>query len=406
MLDVQKLRAEFPILNQAVNGKPLVYLDNAATSQKPKAVLDALQTYYGTMNANVHRGVHSLAEKATSAFEETRGLVADFIGATDLSEVIFTRGTTESVNMVAYGWGDLNVNEGDEVVVSIVEHHSNLVPWQELCRRKGAVLKFIRLGENYELDPDGLNGLISNKTKMVAITAMSNALGSVTDLAPIIARAHEVGARVLVDGAQSVPHFGADVQKMGADFFVFSAHKMLGPTGVGALWAKRALLEEMQPMLFGGEMIGEVSEQTASWNEVPAKFEAGTPNIAGVIGFGEASKFLNSVGMSNIKAHSTKLAHYAIQELSKVNGVRIYSPKERNGGIVSFTMDGVHPHDIGSILDNEGVAIRAGHHCAQPLMESLNVPALARMSFYLYNTEQEVDSAVEAVKKVKSVFKI
>lgn len=406
MRDISSLRNEFPILEAKVHGKPLVYFDNAATTQKPHAVLNAISDYYVTMNSNIHRGVHTLSEKATEAFEGSRKTVAGFIGADDADEVVFTSGATDSVNMVAYGFGEDDISAGDEIVVSIMEHHSNLVPWQELCRRKRATLKFIRLNEARELDLSGLDELITGKTKMVAVTAMSNALGSITDLKPIIKRAHDVGAKVLVDSAQSVPHFGVNVKELDADFLVFSAHKMLGPTGVGVLWGRKELLEKMRPFKFGGDMISEVKEQSSKWNETPYKFEAGTPNIEGVIAFDAAIRFLNDVGMEEVSTHCSRLAEIAMKELSKVPGVRIFSPKENNGGTVSFAMDGVHPHDIGSILDEEGVAIRAGHHCTQPLMEALGVPALARMSFYIYNTEQEIETAVMAVSKVNQIFKM
>jgi cysteine desulfurase / selenocysteine lyase len=406
MINVEKICCDFPILKQTVNGSRLAYLDNAATTQKPISVIDAEKTYYEYYNANIHRGVHELSQKATDMYENVRAKVAQFIGSSDAGEIIFTKGTTESINLVAYSWGEDNIGEGDEIVVSILEHHSNLVPWQELCRRKGAVLKFIGINDAYDLDYDSLNDVITDRTRLLAITQMSNALGTVVDLDSVVRAAKRVSAKVLIDGAQGVAHLGFDVKGLDIDFLAFSAHKMLGPTGVGVLYAKRELLEGMRPFLFGGDMIKEVGLQSSKWNDLPYKFEAGTPNIAGVIGFGAALDYLNDIGLDAVRKHDRELVNYAWDELSKVDGVQIFGSKENNGGVVSFIVSDIHAHDTGSILNNEGVAIRTGHHCAQPLMDYLKVPALARMSFYIYNSRDDIDAAVSAIKKVKQIFNV
>lgn len=431
MLDVSAIKKEFPIFERRVNGNPLVYLDSASTTQKPKVVLDALVEYYSTMNANIHRGVHTLSEEATAAYEGVRAKVARFVGAREPAEIIFTRNATEALNLVAYTWGEKNIRAGDEIAVSELEHHSNLVTWQELCRRKGAVLRVIPLtsdadeGESSRraatnnvdsgaqdgavlgdgnLDVSRLDEFITPKCKLVAVTQMSNVLGTVTPVEEIIASAHKVGAVVVVDGAQGVPHLGADVQKMDCDFFAFSAHKMFGPTGVGVLYGKREHLEKMPPFLFGGEMVKEVDQMKAEWNDLPWKFEAGTPNIADVIAFGKALDFVDGLGFERIRAHDQELVTYARQKLSDFDGVTVYGPAV-SGGIVSFTVAGVHPHDVASILNEAGVAVRAGHHCAQPLMQRLHVPATTRMSFSVYNDFADVDSACEALKNVYKIFK-
>jgi len=410
MLNPQSLKKQFPIFERQINGKPLVYLDNGSTTQKPQVVIDALVKFYSTMNANVHRGVHTLSEEASDAYEGVRTKVAQLIGARESGEIIFTRNATESLNLVAYTWGEVNVQAGDEVVVSALEHHSNLVPWQELCRRKGAVLKILPL-EGDQLIADGnldlskLKEIVTAKCKLVAVTQMSNVLGTVVLLDKIIARAHEVGAKVVVDGAQGVPHLGINVAELDCDFLAFSSHKMFGPTGVGILYGKRELLEKMPPFLFGGDMVKEVSATEANWNDVPWKFEAGTPNIADVIAFGAAVDFVKSLDMKEVREHDEKLVRYARTKLEELKGVVVYGPGQ-SGGIVSFNVPGVHPHDVASILNEAGVAVRAGHHCAQPLMIQMNVPATTRFSFSVYNDEADVDVAIEALKNVYKIFKI
>ena len=403
MLDPLLLKKQFRIFGRQVNGRPLVYLDNASTTQKPQVVLDVLAKYYSTMNANIHRGVHTLSEEATEAYEGVREKVAEFIGAKESAEIIFTRNTTEAINLVAYTWGEQNISSGDVIAVSALEHHSNLVPWQELCRRKGAELRIIPLTSEGELDVARLHEIITEKCKLVAVTQMSNVLGTVVDLQKIIARAREVGAKVLIDGAQGVPHLGVNIAKLDCDFLAFSAHKMFGPTGVGVLYGKRELLEKMPPFLFGGDMVKEVTAQQAGWNDLPWKFEAGTPNIADVIAFGAAIDFVKSLDFADVRAHEEGLAKYAREKLSQFPGMIIYGPAN-SAGIVSFNIHGVHPHDVASILNEAGVAVRAGHHCAQPLMQLLNVPATTRMSFSVYNTTEDIDTAVEALKNVYKIF--
>lgn len=417
MLDVLAIKKEFPIFERKVNGKPLVYLDSASTTQKPRVVLDALIEYYSTMNANIHRGVHTLSEEATAAYEGVRERVARFVGAREAAEIIFTRNATEALNLIAYTWGEKNILAGDEIAVSALEHHSNLVPWQELCRRKSAVLRVIPLtgdsGANDNrtalgagnLDVSRLDEFITPKCKLVAVTQMSNVLGTVTPVEKIIAAAHKVGAVAVVDGAQGVPHLGADVVKIDCDFLAFSAHKMFGPTGVGVLYGKRALLENMPPFLFGGEMVKEVGPFKAEWNDLPWKFEAGTPNIADVIAFGKALDFMESLDFAEVRAHDQELVTYARQKLSDFDGVTVYGPAV-SGGIVSFNVAGVHPHDVASILNEAGLALRAGHHCAQPLMQRLKVPATTRMSFSVYNTKADIDALCEALKNVYKIFKL
>lgn len=408
MIDPQKIKKDFPIFERRINGKPLVYLDNASTSQKPRVVIEALVKFYETMNANIHRGIHTLSEEATAAYEESREVVADFINAFDSSEIIFTRNTTESINLVAYSWGEHNIQKGDVITVSALEHHSNLVPWQELCKRKGAFLMVIPLNEDGTLKITGLDKFINDRTKLVAITQMSNVLGTITPLAKIIEAAKKVGAVTVVDAAQSVAHCPIDVQKMDCDFLAFSSHKMCGPTGVGVLYGKLNLLEKMEPFLFGGDMVKEVRPYEASFHDVPWKFEAGTPNIADVVAFKSAIHYLKNIGMQNILEHDQKLLKYAREKLAQLSGINLYGPADilQSGGILSFNIPGVHAHDVGSILNEDGVAIRTGHHCCQPLMQRLKVPATARMSFYFYNSEEDIDVAFEALKKVYEIFKI
>ena len=406
MLDVMRIREDFPILAQEVNGHPLVYLDNAATTQKPRQVIEALVRYYETTNANIHRGIHTLAVRATEQYEATRDAVATHIGAINASDVVFTRNTTESINLVARAWGDEHVGEGDEIVLSLMEHHSNIVPWQLLARRKGAVLRYINVTDEGELDLDHARALIGPRTKIVSVVHMSNVLGTINPVAEIAAMARAHGAVTLVDGAQSAPHLPIDVSTLGCDFFAFSAHKMLGPTGVGVLWAKPGLLEAMQPFLGGGDMISVVRPEASTWADVPHKFEAGTPNIADVIAFSAALDYLKALGMANVREHEKQITAAAIDALMAVEGIRVHGPLdvEKRGGAVSFTVDGIHPHDISTIVDQYGVAIRAGHHCAQLLMRRLEVPATNRASFYIYNHTGEVEALIDALDHAFRIF--
>lgn len=404
-LTASDVRADFPILTRTIHGRPLVYLDSAATSQKPSAVIEAEAEYYRSQNANVLRSVHTLAEEATAAFEGVRAHVARFIGARRAEEVIFTRGTTEGLNLVARGYGDLHVAPGDEIVLTPLEHHSNLVPWQELAKRRGARLRFI------DLDPEGrvpianVRAVIGPATKIVTVTAVSNVLGTIVPIAEIAAEAHRVGAVVVVDGAQWVPHRPTDVSGWGADFLAFSGHKMCAPTGIGVLWGRHELLEETEPTLFGGEMIALVERDHATWAEIPARFEGGTPHIGGVVGLGAAMTYLEGVGMAHIAAHCDGLAIEAFDRLQAEPGVTVYGPRTPRGAVVSFNVDGVHPHDVAQVFDAEGVAIRAGHHCAQPLMRWLGVAATARASFYLYNRPEDIDALITAVRATRRYFR-
>lgn len=403
-IHLEDLKKDFPILDQKIHEEPLVYLDNAATTQKPQLVLDKLLSYYNQDNANVHRGVHTLAERATAAYEEVRQKVADFIHAASTKEVLFTRGTTTSLNWVAR-FAEEVLQEGDEVVVSILEHHSNLIPWQEACRKTGATLRYVYLKDG-ELDMEGLATIVNQKTRFVSIAHVSNVLGQVHPIKEIAQIAHQVGAYMVVDGAQSTPHMTIDVQELNCDFFAFSAHKMLGPTGVGVLYGKQELLEKMSPIEFGGEMIEFVREETATWKELPWKFEAGTPNIAGVIGLGAAIDYLQAVGMNRIAQHEKELIEYVFPKLQAIPGVILYGSQDltRRTGVISFNLENLHPHDLATALDYEGIAVRAGHHCAQPLISYLGVSAVARASFYLYNTKADCDKLVEALIKVKEYF--
>ncbi|TGL99323.1 cysteine desulfurase [Leptospira jelokensis] len=406
-LDPYKLRLDFPILSQTMpNGKPLVYLDNGATSQKPISVIQATDDYYAKENANIHRGVYYLSQHATELFERTRIKTSHFFQAQCAKAIIFTRGTTDAINLVAQTYGRANVSEGDEIVLSVQEHHSNLVPWQMLAQEKKAFLKFFPILEDTTYDLSKLNEIITKRTKIVAISQMSNVTGTVHDLSKIIDRARQVGAKVLVDGAQAACHMPIHLVDMDVDFYAFSAHKMLGPTGVGVLFGKEEILEAMPPWLGGGDMIESVELESSTYAALPAKLEAGTPNIAGVIGFSHALDYLQKVGMKNIKDHERMLTEYALDQLHKVGGLTLYGTEdlEKRGGVVSFTMDGIHPHDVGSILDEEGVAIRVGHHCCQPLMKQLQIPGTCRASFYFYNTKEDIDMLVHSIGKVKSIF--
>jgi len=405
MYDVEKVRTEFPILGRKVGGKDLVYLDNAATSQKPRRVLEALNEYYEEHNANIHRGVHRLSEEATSAYEGSRRKVARFLGAPEETGLVFTRGTTESINLVAHAWGRKELREGDEVVLTEVEHHSNLVPWQLVARATGAKLRFVPVLQDGTLDMEEAARLIGPRTKMVAAVHASNVLATINPVERLAKLAHEVGALMLVDGAQSAPHLPVNMEALGCDFFACSGHKMLGPTGVGVLWGRPELLEEMDPFLGGGEMIREVHLDHSTWNDPPYKFEAGTMNIAQVVGFGAAVEYLEGLGMENVREHERGLGEYAYQRLSELEGLTIHGPTEERTGIASFTLPDVHPHDLSQLLDEEGIAIRSGHHCTQPLMRRLGVAATARASFYLYNTEEEVDALVEALARAREFFR-
>ncbi|EAH1511420.1 cysteine desulfurase [Listeria monocytogenes] len=406
MIDIQKIRADFPILAQEINEKPLAYLDNAATSQKPKQVIEALTHYYEFDNANVHRGVHTLAARATDAYESARGKVAKFIHAREVAEIIFTRGTTSAINLVVDSYAEANIEAGDEIVISYLEHHSNLIPWQQLAKRKGAVLKYIELEEDGTISVEQAKKTIGEKTKIVALAHVSNVLGTITPIKEIAAIAHQFGAVILVDGAQAVPHMEVDVVDLDADFYAFSGHKMMAPTGIGALYGKRELLDAMEPTEFGGEMIDFVELYDSTWKELPWKFEAGTPIIGGAIALGAAIDYLAEVGLENIHAHEQALASYAMEEMGKIEGITIYGPKDasKRCGLVTFNLEGAHPHDIATILDEDGVAIRAGHHCAQPLMKWLDVSSTARASFYIYNTKEEIDALIDGLKLTKEYF--
>lgn len=406
MIDIQKIRADFPILDQEINEKPLAYLDNAATSQKPKQVIEALTHYYEFDNANVHRGVHTLAARATDAYESARGKVAKFIHAREVAEIIFTRGTTSAINLVVDSYAEANIEAGDEIVISYLEHHSNLIPWQQLAKRKGAVLKYIELEEDGTISVEQAKKTIGEKTKIVALAHVSNVLGTITPIKEIAAIAHQFGAVILVDGAQAVPHMEVDVVDLDADFYAFSGHKMMAPTGIGALYGKRELLDAMEPTEFGGEMIDFVELYDSTWKELPWIFEAGTPIIGGAIALGAAIDYLAEVGLENIHAHEQALASYAMEEMSKIEGITIYGPKDasKRCGLVTFNLEGAHPHDIATILDEDGVAIRAGHHCAQPLMKWLDVSSTARASFYIYNTKEEIDALIDGLKLTKEYF--
>jgi cysteine desulfurase/selenocysteine lyase len=403
---VAELRAEFPVLDQEVNGRPLVYLDNAATSQKPRRVIAAVEEFYRRDNANVHRGLHELSRRATDAYEGARQRIASFVGIADPAELILTRGTTEALNLVAWSWGLANLRAGDEVVLSVMEHHSNLVPWQMVAQRTGATLRFLDIDEEGRLDLSTLEELINERTRLVSLVHVSNALGTINPIARIAQRAHQVGAVVVIDGAQSVPHIPVDIAALGCDFFAFSGHKMYGPTGIGGLWGRRELLEAMPPFLGGGDMIDHVELERSTYAALPNKFEAGTPNIAGAVGLGAAVDFLDEIEMAAVQAHEQALLAYALERLSAVPDLRIFGPTDpaERSGVVSFTLADIHPHDLATILDAEGVAIRAGHHCTQPLMRRLGVSATARASFSLYSTEEDVDRLVESLERARTLF--
>ncbi|MDG4496390.1 cysteine desulfurase [Streptococcus suis] len=403
-MDFESIRKDFSILDQVVNDEPLVYLDNAATTQKPQQVLDVLEDYYQTDNANVHRGVHTLSERATARYEADRQKVADFIQAKSSKEILFTRGTTTSLNWVAQFAKEI-LQPDQEVIISVQEHHSNIIPWQQACQQIGAKLRYVPLKDG-ELDVDSLKSILSEKTKFVSLAHVSNVLGGVVPIGEIAELVHQVGAYLVVDGAQSVPHMAVNVQELDVDFFAFSGHKMLGPTGIGVLYGKEELLNLMSPVEFGGEMIDFVYEQSATWKELPWKFEAGTPNIAGAIGLGAAVDYLTEIGMDAIQAHEAELVDYVFPKLQAIPGLTIYGSQDlsKRTGVIAFNLDDLHPHDVATALDYEGVAVRAGHHCAQPLLRYLQVPATVRASFYIYNTKADCDKLVEAIIKTKEFF--
>ncbi|WP_276731088.1 cysteine desulfurase SufS [Bacillus sp. (in: firmicutes)] len=402
-MNITDIREQFPILHQQVNGHDLVYLDSAATSQKPRAVIETLDKYYNQYNSNVHRGVHTLGTRATDGYEGAREKVRKFINAKSMAEIIFTKGTTTSLNMVALSYARANLKPGDEVVITYMEHHANIIPWQQAVKATGATLKYIPLQEDGTISLDDVRETVTSNTKIVAVSHVSNVLGTVNPIKEMAKIAHDNGAVIVVDGAQSTPHMKIDVQDLDCDFFALSSHKMCGPTGVGVLYGKKALLENMEPAEFGGEMIDFVGLYESTWKELPWKFEAGTPIIAGAIGLGAAIDFLEEIGLDEISRHEHKLAAYALERFRQLDGVTVYGPKER-AGLVTFNLDDVHPHDVATVLDAEGIAVRAGHHCAQPLMKWLDVTATARASFYLYNTEEEIDKLVEALQKTKEYF--
>jgi len=402
--DVEEVRRDFPILGEKVRGKPLVYLDSAATTQKPRVVIERLDRYYRTENANIHRGIHFLSERATEAYEEARATVARFLGAADAREIVFVRGTTEAINLVAQSYGRKFIGEGDEIIVSAMEHHSNIVPWQILREQVGADLRVIPMNNHGELLVDEYERLFSDQTKLVAVTHVSNALGTINPVGEIIQIAHRRGVPVMVDGAQAVPHLRVDVREIDCDFYAFSGHKLYGPTGVGVLYGKASLLDAMPPYQGGGDMISSVTFEKTLYNVLPYKFEAGTPNIAGAIGLGAAIDYLSKVRLDLVAAHERELLAYATEAVSAIKGVRIIGTAREKAAVLSFVLDGVHAHDVGTILDQDGIAIRAGHHCAMPVMERFGVPATARASIGLYNTREEVDALVGAIEKVKRVF--
>ena len=402
--DVQKIRQDFPVLNQMAHGKPLVYIDNAATTQKPQAVINAIVDYYQHDNSNVHRGVHLLSERATQAYEKARETVQHFLNAAHSSEIVFVRGTTEAINLVAQTYGRKNIGKGDEILITAMEHHSNIVPWQMLCEEKGATLRVAPINDRGELLLDEFEKLLGPKTKLVAIPHLSNALGTINPVREITRLAHQHNIPVLVDGAQAAPRMRVDVQELDVDFYAISSHKLYGPTGVGVLYGKTKLLEAMPPYQGGGDMIASVTFEKTIYNKIPYKFEAGTPDIAGVIGLGAAIEYLERLGIDKIEQHEHELLVYATEKISAIPGVTVIGTAQNKAGVLSFVMDGIHPHDIGTILDHEGIAVRTGHHCAQPVMQRYNIPATARASFGLYNTKEEVDALVAGIKRVSEVL--
>ena len=406
----ENIRKDFPILSRTVrDNKPLVYLDNASTTQKPNQVIDAITDYYQNHNANIHRAVYALAEESTEAYETARDKIAKFVNVKNRQELIFVRGTTEAINLVAYAWGRPHINEGDIIVTTEYEHHSNIVPWQLLTQEKRAKLEYIGMDDNGELILDDLDKyLATGKVKLVTFSLMSNVLGTITDAKKIIEKCKAAGVPTLIDGAQAVPHMKVDLDTLGCDFFAFSGHKMLGPTGVGILWVRKSVLQTMSPFHGGGDMIREVHKYETTWNDLPYKFEAGTPNIADVIGFGAAIDYLTKIGMDNVRQHEIELTKYAMEKFSKIPGLQVYGTKDisKRGGVISFNFADVHPHDVADIIDKEGISLRSGHHCAQVLMERLNVAATSRASFYIYNTKEDIDALIDSLNKVAKVFKL
>lgn len=405
-MDINRIRQDFPILSREVHGLPLVYLDNAATSQKPRSVIQALADYYEGYNSNVHRGVHSLSMEATDWYEKARAKVARFIGAAEPESIVWTRNTTEGINLVAHTWARQNIRPGDEIVVSQIEHHSNLVPWQQVAAAQGAELRFLPMADDGSMDMGEVDSIITPRTRLLAVVHSSNSLGTIHPVKDLAAMARSVGAAVLVDGAQSVPHMPVDVADLDCDFLAFSGHKMMGPTGIGALYVKRDVLEEMQPFLTGGEMVLEVSYERASWNALPMRFEAGTPNIADAIALGAAVDYLDALGMDNVRTHEVELTRYALERFRELEEIDVFGPADldRRGGVVSFNSADVHPHDLGTVLDRQGIAIRTGHHCTMPVMRKLGLAATARASFYAYNTEDEIDLLVDGIKRALRYF--
>ena len=406
VLDVERIRADFPILQRQVNGRPLIYLDNAATTQKPRQVIDALVDFYTTTNANVHRGVHTLSVESTDLYEAARERIGRFVGARSPEELVFVRNTTEALNLVAVCWGRARLKPGDEVLATSLEHHSNLVPWQRVAQETGARIRLIHLTADGTVDMQDFRQLLGPRTRVVAVAHASNVLGTITDLAEVSELAHRVGAIVVADGAQSVPHVATDVYSLGVDFLAFSGHKMLGPTGIGGLWGRRELLEEMPPFLGGGGMIREVFEDRSTWAPLPEKFDAGTPNVADSIALAAAVDYLEQLGMSGVRAHEVDLAGYALERLSAIPDISVYGPRDptTRTGVVSFNLEGVHPHDAGTVLDEAGIAVRAGHHCCQPLHRLLDVAATLRASFYIYNTRDDVDALVDALTTARKLY--
>ncbi len=402
--DVEKIRNDFPILKQTVHGKPLVYFDNAATTQKPQAVIDSLTNYYSTINSNIHRGVHTLSEAATQAFEDSRKKIQKYINAKSEKEIIFTRGTTEAINLVAHSYGRSHLNEGDEIIISTMEHHSNIVPWQLLASEKKLNLKVIPITDEGEIVFEEYEKLISEKTKLISVVYVSNSLGTINPVEKIIQTAHEKNIPVLIDAAQAVSHFPIDVQKLDCDFLAFSGHKLYGPTGIGALYGKQSLLESMPPFMGGGDMISKVTFEKTTFNDLPYKFEAGTSNIADAIGLGAAIDYVQNIGLDNIYQYEKDILDYATTEISKLDKVKIIGTSKNKSGVISFILEDVHPHDVGTFIDFEGIAIRTGHHCTQPVMKRYNIPATSRASFALYNTKEEVDLFIQALKKVSEAF--
>ncbi|RAI80409.1 cysteine desulfurase [Macrococcoides goetzii] len=404
-LNVEAIRKDFPILTEQVNGKDIIYLDSSATSQKPSSVIEKTKYYYEHMNANVHRGVHTLGTRATDGYENARETVRNFINAKYFEEIIFTRGTTTAINTVAHSYGDIAVSEGDEIVITEMEHHANLVPWQQLAKRKKAVLKYIPLESDGTVTLENVRATVTSKTKIVAMAHVSNVLGTINDVKSIAEIAHENGAVMIVDGAQAIPHMNVDVTDLNCDFYAFSGHKMLGPTGIGVLYGKREYLNQMEPIEFGGDMIDFVGLQDSTWTELPTKFEAGTPLIAEAVGLAEAINYLSNIGMDNVLAYEHELTAYAYEKMSEIEGLEIYGPTaDKRAGLITFNLEGVHPHDLATALDSHGIAIRAGHHCAQPLMKWLGQSSTARASFYIYNTKEEVDQLVQSLKETKEFF--